>query len=211
MPNLIGKTFKDVVYNYNLKDTILEQLWQKDLEGTTYNLNTLKYLKDGSICINGSYIIEGYGYEVESQKPAAGSKIKLLNDGDGNISLEEDIYLYIKGGGSIEKIDIDRDKKNDQQNEYKETSQDTFNTSNISEIKEKIYVHTAQKGCILLNPSNSSKSVQYKYKCDYCGEVGKYQYGCYPLSYGGTYEASFKCDACGKNNIVEITTVEQDK
>lgn len=111
MPNLVGKTYMDVIYRYNLKDDILEQLLDKDLEGTTYNINTIKYLGDGSIYLNGFYIIEGYGYEVESQTPAAGTKIKLLNDGEGNVSLEEDIYLYIKGGGQTEKAEIYRDKR----------------------------------------------------------------------------------------------------
>lgn len=223
MPNLVGKTYNDIVNEYNLKDEILEQLIEKDLEGTTYNLNTLKYLGDGSICIKGSYIIEGYGAEVESQKPAAGTKIKILNDGEGNVSLAEDIYLYIKGGGATEKINIDKDLQNEEQEPFKEISSNIIDNSNKnehenyndnaneSETKEKIYIHTAQRGCTLINPSKTSTTVQYKYKCDYCGEIGKYQYSCDPTFHGGTYETNFKCNYCKESNIVEISTEEQYK
>lgn len=81
--------------------------------------------------------------------------------------------------------------------------------SNNSSNSSKKYIHSAVSGCILVNPSETSESVNYKYKCEYCGTVGKSQYGCYPLSHGGTYKASYTCQSCKRSNTAVITTIEK--
>lgn len=70
------------------------------------------------------------------------------------------------------------------------------------------YIHNAVQGCVLVSPSPTSQCVNYKYKCDYCGSIGSSQFGCYPLSYGGTYKSAFTCHSCHKTNTIMITTQE---
>ncbi len=177
MPNLVGKGYMDILYRYNLKENILNQLYEKDIEGTTFNLNTLKYIGDGSIFINGSYVIEGYGYEVEKQTPQAGSKIKLFNDGEGNVSLGENIHLYIKGGGRTETIDIDPDKRKGESSSNTSESSSDLNTPNNNSLNYKSDAELKVLAFKKWLEQDEYISLQYNYgnnpSCFYTGNITK--------------------------------------
>lgn len=177
MPNLVGKGYMDILYRYNLKENILNQLYEKDIEGTTFNLNTLKYIGDGSIFINGSYVIEGYGYEVEKQTPQAGSKIKLFNDGEGNVSLGENIHLYIKGGGRTETIDIDPDKRKGESSSNTSESSSDLNTPNSNSLNYKSDAELKVLAFKKWLEQDEYISLQYNYgnnpSCFYTGNITK--------------------------------------
>lgn len=106
-----------------------------------------------------------------------------------------------------------KERKTVQDNLYKKRNSDNYanhidnSTTNNSNGSKK-YIHSAQQGCILINPSTTSESVHYKYKCEYCGAVSSLEYSCYPLSYGGTYKGNYNCKSCKKNNTAIITTIE---
>jgi len=204
MPNLIGKQYMDIIYNYNLKENILNQLYEKDLEGTTFNLNALKYIGDGSIFINGSYIIEGYGYEVEKQTPEAGSKIKIFNDGEGNVHLGENIYLYIKGGGRTETIDIDNDKRkasNYTYNTDEDVSTNDYEENNSSN-QSKTYTYSVISGCTVTDFDSNSGRISYKQKCENCGWTSTTTKSSYISS--GRINTSFKCPDCKRQQKLSI-------
>lgn len=203
MPNLVGKGYMDILYRYNLKENILNQLYEKDIEGTTFNLNTLKYIGDGSILINGSYVIEGYGYEVEKQTPLAGSKIKLFNDGEGNVSLGEDIHLYIKGGGTTKTIDIDPDKRTNSNSSYNNDDVSTNSYIEDTEPSEnKTYSYSVISGCEVIDFDSSSGRISYKQKCENCDWVSSTTKSTY-IGFG-TISTSFNCPDCKKQQRLSI-------
>ncbi len=210
MPNLIGKSYFDIYYaSYDLKDKIIEQLIAKDLEGTTFDINTLKYMSEGSINLNGYYVIYGYGYEVEKQIPEAGSKIKVIYDGEGNMKLEKDIYVYIKNGGeTLKKVKIDQssDENKLENNQSKDDNDkdiedNDFSNSNIKN-NEKQYTHTALSGCIIIDTNETA--VTYKNKCENCDYISTTKKNIYHSS--GVYTSSFSCPDCKKVNSIKIQT-----
>jgi len=93
MPPLVGMINTDVIFSFDLREYIAEQLVEQDIEGTTFNINVIKYLSDGSIDIQGNYTIYGTG-RVTRQTPSEESKIKIFYDGDGNVSLGEHIKVF---------------------------------------------------------------------------------------------------------------------
>lgn len=93
MPILVGMINTDVIFSFDLRGYIAEQLVEQDIEGTTFNINIIKYLSDRSVDIQGNYTIYGTG-RVTRQTPSENSKIKIFYDGDGNVSLGEDIKVF---------------------------------------------------------------------------------------------------------------------
>lgn len=93
MPMLVGMINTDVIFSFDLRGYIAEQLVEQDIEGTTFNINIIKYLSDRSVDIQGNYTIYGTG-RVTRQTPSENSKIKIFYDGDGNVSLGEDIKVF---------------------------------------------------------------------------------------------------------------------
>ncbi len=93
MPDFIGKTNTEMIFRYNLKEYIVEKLYEQDLEGTTFNLDILKYLDEGTAEIQGNFTLYGTG-KVTKQSPSENSTIKIFYDGDGNVKLGEDIKVF---------------------------------------------------------------------------------------------------------------------
>ena len=93
MPDFIGKTNTEMIFRYNLKEYIVEKLYEQDLEGTTFNLDILKYLDEGTAEIQGKFTLYGMG-KVTRQSPSENSTIKIFYDGDGNVKLGEDIKVF---------------------------------------------------------------------------------------------------------------------
>lgn len=127
------------------------------------------------------------------------------------------IFLFLKLNTMTKETTI---TENSQSKQIEENTQNDSNMINQnvnlnknSQIEQHTaitkYIHNAQSGCILVHPSTESESVQYKYKCDYCGNVSNSTYSCYPLNYGGTYKGSYTCSNCKKSNTAIITTIKQ--
>lgn len=93
VPNFIGKTNTDMIFRYDLRKYIVEKLYNQDLEGTTFNINILKYLDEGSAEIQGNFILYGTG-KVTKQIPGEDCVMKIFYDGDGNVKLGQDIKVF---------------------------------------------------------------------------------------------------------------------
>lgn len=92
MPNFIDKSYTSVIYDYNLTDYIVEQLYEHGIEGTTFSSKHMKWISDNSISIEGNFYLYGYGI-IKKQEPNANGKLKVYCK-DGTISLGQDIKVY---------------------------------------------------------------------------------------------------------------------
>lgn len=92
MPNFIDKSYTSVIYDYNLTDYIVEQLYEHGIEGTTFSSKHMKWISDNSISIEGNFYLYGYGI-IKKQEPNANGKLKVFCK-DGTISLGQDIKVY---------------------------------------------------------------------------------------------------------------------
>ena len=149
-------------------------------------------------------------YNVESMEEIFNISFEnIVNVENGSDDTTQDYMLSQSTLEATDKIDKYYNSISGSNNDDYINNNDYDYSNNNSNSENKKYIHNAVSGCILVHPSETSKSVNYKYKCEYCGEVGNYQYGCYPLSHGGTYKGSYTCSSCKKSNTAIITTVEQ--